>query len=361
MLKSDAEHSLDKIFTSVRVLIPNALRDLCGESFFLTGFSMIIAGIDEAGYGPLLGPLVVGCAAFELPGHPDQPLPCLWKGLGKMVSRSRCRKGQKLHINDSKAVYAPADGLKELERGVVGAGLTLGRACADLEAFLDLVCPTLSQRCRSYPWYVKHAEEAFPIEQDAISLKILANALGMEMTRVQTRLVKLSAQVLLEREYNRMVEATRNKGAALFSIASIHLDQLVRDHAHEGVVIFCDRQGGREHYGHLLRSLFEDWSFEVTQEKSERSEYRLERNGKIARIIFTEKAEGQCMGTALASMLSKYLREALMRRFNAWWTKQLPGLTATAGYYTDGHRFLTDIAPLRASLNIRDADLVRCR
>jgi len=49
---------------------------------------MILAGIDEAGYGPLLGPLVVGCCAFEIEGEATEGVPCLWKRLTKLVSRN---------------------------------------------------------------------------------------------------------------------------------------------------------------------------------------------------------------------------------------------------------------------------------
>jgi hypothetical protein len=64
---------------------------------------------------------------------------------------------------------------------------------------------------------------------------------------------------------------------------------------------------------------------------------------------------------AIASMLSKYLREALMNRFNAWWKTHLPALEPTAGYYNDGLRFLHDIAAKRRELGIADAVLVRSR
>jgi hypothetical protein len=80
-----------------------------------------------------------------------------------------------------------------------------------------------------------------------------------------------------------------------------------------------------------------------------------------ARIIFTEKAESQSMSVAVASMLSKYLREALMRRFNAWWKNHLPDLAPTAGYYNDGLRFLKDIDPMRQKLGITSEQLVRSR
>mgnify|MGYP001551593101 CR=1 FL=1 len=53
---------------------------------------MIIAGIDEAGYGPLLGPLVVSATALEVPWTDELPidvddLPCCWKLLKEAVAK----------------------------------------------------------------------------------------------------------------------------------------------------------------------------------------------------------------------------------------------------------------------------------
>ena len=73
------------------------------------------------------------------------------------------------------------------------------------------------------------------------------------------------------------------------------------------------------------------------------------------------KAEAQCLPVAVASMLSKYLREMLMRRFNAFWKVHLPDVKPTAGYYNDGLRFLRDIKQKRRELQISDDLLVLAR
>jgi ribonuclease HII len=147
----------------------------------------------------------------------------------------------------------------------------------------------------------------------------------------------------------------------LFTLSAGHLDYLLRTYGQKNLVIYCDRQGGREHYGHLLRLMFEDWALAVVMEQDGHSEYRLTRQDHAVRLLFREKAETQCMSVAVASMLSKYLREALMRRFNAYWQNLLPDLQPTAGYYTDGQRFLKDIEAKRQELGIVDADLIRMR
>ena len=168
-------------------------------------------------------------------------------------------------------------------------------------------------------------------------------------------------EVILERRLNEMLEQTRNKSSVLFSVAAQHLDYLLKNFGEQNLVIFCDRQGGREHYASLLRLMFDRWELEVIAESDGHSEYRLHRCGHVVRIIFREKAETQCLSVAVASMLSKYTREALMRRFNAWWKTVLPNVEPTAGYHTDGVRFLRDIEAKRVELGIKDVELVRSR
>jgi hypothetical protein len=323
---------------------------------------MIVAGIDEAGYGPLLGPLVVGCSAFDLgPGDNIESLPCLWKRLRKVVSKNRLASGRKIHVNDSKVVYSPSMGLKELERSVLAVLCACGEMPGDMNALLERTAAEVLGDLPEYSWYQRADSEAFPIEQQALPIQLFANALRAEMQRSETRCIHFAAQVILERRLNQLFAATRNKASVLFSISAIHLDYLLKNYGSQPMTIFCDRQGGREHYGALLRLMFEDWSLEVRQELDGFCDYRLHNGKNTVRVIFREKAEMQCMAVALASMLSKYLREAMMRRFNAFWARHRPEVAPTAGYYNDGERFLRDIEPERRRLGISDEELIRSR
>jgi hypothetical protein len=325
---------------------------------------MILAGIGEAGYGPILGPLSVASCAMRLPSGGDllsDPPPCAWKLLRRCVARKRDRKGRKLQINDSKQVYSPAMGLMELERAVLAWNLAAGGRAADLERLLEEVAPSVLPDLRGVDWYRPADDERHPLVAEAASVAISANALRQECRAKGIELLPARARLLLEGPFNRMTAATRNKSSVLFSLAASHIDHLLGAHAAEGLVIICDRHGGRSHYAPLLRLMFAEWDLTVLSETEGRADYVLRRGTARARLVFAEKAEAACLPTAMASMVAKYLRERLMERFNAFWRRHEPELKPTAGYWNDGLRFLGDIGPIRRKLRIEDSRLIRQR
>ena len=76
----------------------------------------LLVGIDEAGYGPLLGPLVVSAVALEVPEgllRAD-----LWDVLGKAVSAQKRGLAGRLLIADSKKAYNRKKGIDPLRRSI---------------------------------------------------------------------------------------------------------------------------------------------------------------------------------------------------------------------------------------------------
>lgn len=324
--------------------------------------TMILAGIDEAGYGPLLGPLVLGCCAVRVEAD-GEAIPDLWKLLKAAVCDKRDRTGRRLHVADSKKVYSPSQksvGLKELERGVLATAGIAGIGADGFGGFLQAVHADAATAASEIAWYAPPADEAHPAETDAVNVRIAANALRHACGTANVTFLPPAAQVIFEPEYNRLCDALQNK-AALQQTVLARLIYNLLESTTEPLTLVCDRQGGRSHYAGFLRQMFGDWDLAVEREDEKRADYRLSRGDQVAKLIFAEKGESLALPTALASMTAKYLRERLMGRFNAWWRQHDAALKPTAGYWTDGQRFLADTIALRERLGIEDRHLVRSR
>ena len=84
-----------------------------------------VVGIDEAGYGPNLGPLVQAAVAVRLPGHD----PAGWDTLKPHVRRCCDPDDGRLLIDDSKKVYAGGNGLAELELAAMAVTMAATFPC----------------------------------------------------------------------------------------------------------------------------------------------------------------------------------------------------------------------------------------
>ena len=71
------------------------------------------------------------------------------------------------------------------------------------------------------------------------------------------------------------------------------------------------------------------------------------------------KADRDDKPVALASMAAKYLRELFMEALNSYFAERVEGLRPTAGYYSDGSRFLEEIEPVLAGLGCHRDEFVR--
>jgi hypothetical protein len=325
----------------------------------------IIAGIDEAGYGPLLGPLFTSCVALRSEAPWSAGPGELWERLEGCVGRNpgRPRKGGgRILVGDSKRLYASGGGLTHLERATLAfLALRDGAVPARPE---ELFRRTLTDPCRqslsAHPWYADRGE-GLPLDCPREELVAASCELAALCARRGVGAVTVSSRALAEGEFNRRVRRLDNKASALLELVAELLADVRAAAGSEPLEVHVDRLGGRTDYAPLLSMAFPG-AF-VWQETFSAAEqrYRLEGLPGPTVVAFRVRADGDCFSTALASMASKYQREILMRRFNAWWRERVPELPATSGYHADAGDFLAALAPHRERLGVAEDQLVRCR
>lgn len=320
-----------------------------------------VLGIDEAGLGPILGPLTIGYSAFALPTAltPDAFLKIdLWAPLG--LGREPAERKQRPVVCDSKTLYTPARGLKPLEEEVLCWLALQGHEIGDFTALWDALCPLAREKRGLYDWYYDPPEK-FPLEADATRMKLRAQPIARAMEQTGISLAGLGIAPVFEGELNAALRRLGNKSRAEFECITRVIGHFWRQFGQ--LAVLCDRQGGRERYGRALANEFPEAEVTVLHESPKISSYELKVEGVSGNprlfVAFIEKGEGDHLPIALASMLAKYLRELSMHQFNAWFLKHDPALKPTAGYYTDGKRWLDDTAGLRRAIGIEDAKIVR--
>jgi ribonuclease HII len=317
----------------------------------------ILVGIDEAGFGPILGPLVVSSSAFRVPDN--LVWANLWEILRKSVSERRAGLHGRLLIADSKKAFTRSVGLKHLRKTVLATLNYLGKDPKTLTDLILVLSPDCLSHLNEYPWYKKI--DNYSLDSENAAAQIGAAMLKSDCENTGVELLGLQSRILEVAHYNKMIEAVKNKAKVLFTAVAELMQAAIDQYKNENIEIVVDRQGGRSHYRRELQLMFEGRELRVIHEDQDRSSYELSSGKNKLRVHFVVGADDKFLPVSLASMVCKYLRELLVDNINEYFRGFNSAVKPTAGYWKDGLRFIEDLKTHIPNVQYDANQLIRCR
>jgi hypothetical protein len=305
-------------------------------------------GIDEAGYGPNLGPLVMTAVIAESCDVVDglAPVPCdsppdLWRDLAGTVDRAGGDPGR-LWLDDSKRILRGGKGRERLDATCLALLGTVGQALPhDPETLFAAVGAGTTSEIEFSPWLDgRPGRPRWPSPVSLAMLQELAAKCPLQPVAATWRLVSVRSVVLGPERFNHRLGLLGSKARVHFTAFREllrHIWQLASDGLQTEVE--SDKHGGRHYYFEPLLEAFPETWIDRGPEGPMLSRYTLRSHSNILRLSLSPRADIGSGLVALASIVSKSLREVWMDAFNGYWTARVEGLKPTAGYPVDALRF----------------------
>lgn len=306
----------------------------------------LLVGVDEAGYGPSMGPLTIAATAWRVPISFDA------REMSQRLEPEFLAKPIKptsMHvpIGDSKKIHREKLAVEGLLLGARFQCFAMdGKIPLEWDSRIASFARQDWERLLKIPWYVgRPSGFTETLDQTILDQPAYFRAAFEKLKTHSIALVGVRMRVLDEIEFNQQVDRTGNK-STLLSEASLGLaKQMITEFAVKGeaIEVYCDKHGGRNRYHAILTHMFDEEWFGIEIESQGCSRYTAKWDGHAILVQF--KVDGDSIfPAAAASIFAKWTREELMSRLNGYWQRNvLGGVTATAGYYVDALRFAKQI------------------